>query len=1652
MVFPFILLAISFSLKVEGQTFYYNRTTGASLHLTTSWTTSNTGSGGSNAPNFTTANSIFVIRDGSTGSITSAWTFGNNNNVILQVSSTATLNINSTLNISSNIENNGSIGGSGTVNITGTNASQTILNLTAPAALNITKTTGTVTFTGTSSATSLTISGASAGTVSLVVNGSLNISGDINYNTLTSATLTRNVSGSGTLSCTGDLNIGSAVGNLSNGDFLTTLNSSVSQFDIGGDVVMTSNVSNTTRDNFAQLIITDGTVDIGGGFSVTNESTNSITTLQLANGSAALKLGGANPLPDASQGTFTRELDGTGSTVNYDGSGAQTIYNTPYVNLTASGGNTKTAVSTLTVSNLLTIENGVTLDLGTQTLSGASITTSGTGTLTTQNTGATPLPSGRTWSFTVNYDGSGAQTIVSGTYTNLQTATGNTKSLSGTVTVNSVLTIGASSTLDAGSHTIDLAGNGTPFVITGTFTPSTSTVVYNSSGSQNIAAVTYNNLSTATGGAKTLSGTVTVNSVLTIGASSSLDASSHTINLTASGTPLVITGTFTPSTSTVDYNGTAQNITAATYNNLSLSNANTKTALGTLTVDGNLTIASGVTLATGNNALSLGGNFTNAGTFLNAGSSQITITGGTTQSIAGFTTTGNVVLNKSGNVATLTGNVTATGLVFTAGTINLGTGLNHTFSGQFTGAGGTLQGGSSVLNLTNATPVAVAITFTPQTSTVNFAGTAQSIPGTSYYNASFTNSGTKTAAGAIVVTNTLTVASGVILNMGSNQLSGFSSGTGNEGTIRTSRSSSALPSGITWGGTVEYYGSGPDVIGGTYATFLYTASGVSVLTSDITVQTALTLNSGSIETDIYTFTIETTNITVSTGSIAAADGSVVFNVNGTINLVASNPLFGGQPIKNLTLNGGVILNLATDQEISGSLTITSGKLGMAPSKVLIIAGSVSMDATNCLKGDKLANLTLLHPYPGSVTIYFDQTGPFTNYVNDLTLGRIGNPADIAVAVTVGNTLKVRGNLTPLKGSINAGGFLTIASDSLGSGRILRIDTAATATTFNFTFNGNVVVERYVKYKNSRRYIFIASPVAGQTVREAWQDDIFITAPGTGGTPCAAGTGNGGVNDKYNNNGMDATIYNAVTMYSYDQYLPTRWVEILNSNTAVERGKGYRVLFRGPRGLNDANCSTYLQTNTPPSPSEAILNVSGPVSGDSLNVTVSGSTSTTAPIPMGYTLLGNPYACELDFTIFQGQNNSVIPPKYWTFDPNGPDGNITTYLTYSLGDVTGGYHSGSDPDDYNGDLIASGQAFFVEKTGAGDATVTFRENQKTGQPQAGLFRTSSLNKNSRIRVNFFKANNAFIDNIIIRFSNDPTVTTAESPVWDASTFNGGNFIAGLKGTRSLAIQTRPINFTNDTVGLRIVSSSQGSCKLTFTEFANFTEAAEIILLDMFLGTQTNVRTTPFYDFEITSSSASQGGNRFKLVFRSLSSVMPLSFLNITAIKKEQGVDVSWRLAFEQDVIKYIVERSENGRDFMAIGEVVSKGNSTASVDYNYLDTRTTNNTVYYRIKSIEASASKFSAIVKLNGSFSKSPFTLYPNPAKDNLSIISSNNDLMGGGIAVVRNMEGKTVLQQSLSGGNGIKNLDVSKLAQGIYFLSITSRDGKVYLEKLIKQ
>ena len=188
----------------------------------------------------------------------------------------------------------------------------------------------------------------------------------------------------------------------------------------------------------------------------------------------------------------------------------------------------------------------------------------------------------------------------------------------------------------------------------------------------------------------------------------------------------------------------------------------------------------------------------------------------------------------------------------------------------------------------------------------------------------------------------------------------------------------------------------------------------------------------------------------------------------------------------------------------------------------------------------------------------------------------------------------------------------------------------------------------------------------------------------------------------------------------------------------------------------------------------------------------------------------------------------------------------------------------------------------------------------------MFRNESITITGFIRAGLKTATGTHLDEVIIRFSNEPSLKKNEINQYDALSLNeGSQVISSLKGNTRLAIQTRPSGFVYDTVLLRVTSSTQGDFKLSFTEYENFV-AANIYLIDKFTGTEQDVKVNPVYPFSITGDAASQGQDRFSLVFRS-GTILPVDFINIKAIKKGSGVEISWIVPAEVNIAKYAAER-------------------------------------------------------------------------------------------------------------------------------------------------
>lgn len=778
----------------------------------------------------------------------------------------------------------GNLTSAGTHTLTGTqvrltgSTTQTISGFTTTGQFNMAKTGGTATLTGNVSCAGITIGG-SGGAI-------LNLGSGLTHTTTNVVTLT-----------SGTMNGGSSTLNISvisTGAWAGTGTVFVAGtgkvvFNAAGNQTLsatTTNFNNLTFAGSGTKTVTTTRCIVNGILSMEGTSTMS----------AAPTYGTAASLI---YNTATARTAGAEWLATFAASGGVTISNT--------GAITANAAKVFNASVPLTVNAGATLNSNNfQFTFGGNFNKSGT-----FNAGSSPIVIANTMA---------AQSISGFTTTGLMsmTKTAGTATLTGNVSCNGItingtggtLNLGAalthttsgvvtltSGTLNASSCTLNVnpisatAWNGTGTV----FTAGTSTVNFGAAGNQTLSAsaTTFNNLTFSNSGIKTLTtanctvsgilsmeGTATVSATPTYGASATLRYNTTTARTAGVEwiTPFAATGGV----------------------NIAGSGVITMNAAKVFNASVPLTINSGASMATNNLQLNLGGNFTNSGTFT-AGSSPIVIDNTmATQSVAGFATTGLVTFGKASGTATLTANISGSGLIVnaTAGTLNLGSALTHTFSGNLTRTAGTLNLGSSTLRIAGSVS-GTGGTFTASTGTVEYNGAAQSIVNLAYYELSLSGSGTKTFAAATTVSNVIAIASGVNANLGT----GFthtSNGLSFAGTLQVIGS---------WGGT----GSGAANVNTTY---FAAASG--------------RINNNC---SIPTITVQPTTPT------ATCSGSGVQNISVTAS--GSGLTYSWRRGGVALTNGGVISGQGT-----ATLTLTAPTAAEAGSYDVVVTGTCSTSVTS----------------------------------------------------------------------------------------------------------------------------------------------------------------------------------------------------------------------------------------------------------------------------------------------------------------------------------------------------------------------------------------------------------------------------------------------------------------------------------------------------------------------------------------------------------------------------------------------------------------------------------------------------------------------------------------------------------------------------------
>lgn len=1248
--------------------------------------------------------------------------------------------------------------------------------------------------------------------------------------------------------------------------------------------------------------------------------------------------------------------------------------------------------------------------------------------------------------------------------------TGTTLTISGTPTVAGIY-----------NYSVSTTGGCNPVTVTGTITVQEQTISLASGSS----ALTVCKDGALTSIQFTLGGTATGATVAGLPAGVTGMVSGST--LTISGTPTV-TGIFnytvtTSGNCTPATTGGSIEVKAQTISLFSGSATQTRcvnTAIGNIIyqIGGMATGASVTGLPTGVTGTFSGGLFVISGTPTVAGTYNYTVT--TSGSCNPVSIGGTLTINPAASIL-LTSGAGSDQPVLCVNTLL--TDITYAVSGGGTGA--------------NVTGLPAGLTGTYSSGVFTISGTPTAI-GTFNYTVHTTGTCAQTTANGIITVQgaTVTLSSGLANQSVCNQTP-ISNVVFTIGGTATGATVTGLPNGVT--GT---YSGGLFTISGTpteYGTFNYVitstgtcagATGGGVLTVGIgsvggTLPDAYVCNhSGGVimlagyngnvvrwesstnggatwsnianVTDVHTFSNITSTVLyrvmVKQGSCPAvySDTAMVSTLN-TWTGVVSNDWFTAANWSNNTLPSlscadviipvvnapAVYPEISTGTASVKNIIIHSGASLTVDNATFEIAGTItnsgSFDASN---GTIHLNGTVAQNVPAGAFL--------NNNVNHLLLGNSS-----ASGVTLDGELNILGsvNFSQTGTKLQTNGYLT-----------LRSTEANTAWVGNLTgkvIQGDVTVERYIRTGTTpgahpKSWQLLAVPVKGsQTINQAWQEGSTYAnqnlRPGygtmiTSKIPGAVGLGF----DVYTPAGGTMNKYNAAT---------NEWVGVPSTlSTPIENVNGYMVLVRGDRSVITASAPANAST----------LRAKGKL------YTPGADAPPRVYVPGGkFETVGNPYASAIDLTS-GGVTTHHLADVFYLWDPQLTNQGINSayglgaYQTLTKG-MDGNYHVTPGGGSYGApgsvvNTIESGQAFFVlAPTQTGH--IDFKESAKVAG--SNLRARTSLLAESEIRTNLYVMSNGYqvlLDGVATQFND---LYDNEVTIDDAVKLGNLSETFSLRRAQKLfAVEKRKPVTENDTIYFNLGLMRQQSYVLEINPANMETAGVTAWLEDAYLQTSTEVslETSTSYPFNVvTSAPTSYAANRFRIVFRRITSEEPeVLLITATATRNENGpVQITWNVLNETGVAHYEIERSTDAVRYTGIITREARANNGGQVRYTDVDHSPVVSEVYYLIKAVMYSGKVFYSkrmVVKPGRQEPAEIVTVYPNPVMGRQVNVRLENMEAGKYKVSLFNHSGVLVMDKDeVIKQRGVTlRYPVPGLTPGSYRLVVYNAAGKKWVQQIV--
>ncbi len=875
-------------------------------------------------------------------------------------------------------------------------------------------------------------------------------------------------------------------------------------------------------------------------------------------------------------------------------------------------------------------------------------------------------------------------------------------------------------------------------------------------------------------------------------------------------------------------------------------------------------------------------------------------------------------------------------------------------------------------------------------------------------------------------------------------------------------------------------------------------------------------NSGTFYASASPLTFGTNQWTFSnTGTFSALSGSniqmpsnssTLSSTSGTMTITGSNITMGGNP-SSITNSGSSVCTISNSvvsiaqggvitQSSSGAFTINGGS-------AVTIGQNCAINNTGIFYAGTSNGTTAS---TCSITLNGQSAA-----INNSTASVVGH-----FYLGPGSIIYMPADQVKINNNANASGVFTLRSDATGSAAIGPVySTASTSGTFSIQryyqggstqSGGRYIYRNYriissavhnsAQYNSNNVYglnYIVGTGNAGQTTGLTSYTNAFVT----GCTGCNTAAGNPTLylyRESIVPNSTGFTSGNFIGITNITNSSGTGVISTSDGSTTSSIPVGNGVLFfdRGPAtNWATRTKSPYITPDTVTLTSTGLLNTGSITVKDWYNTGSSflgctttgvGTGSNTNTKVRGFNMVGNPYACSIDWnTSYSGTGitRTNVNPTIWVFNP--VTNQYDTYITTSAS--TGTHYAGNGGAAGTGNatnIIASGQGFFVQATSAAASSLVFTENAKLATAQVtgssllmGAPVAETVAQQLRLKMITDSIN---YDDIVIGFRS--TASPKFDGMEDARYIPGNGAAEGLSSLSGdsvkLSINYLPLpKLAPQSIKLFVTAAHSGQYTLQKAALDGLPQIYEVWLIDKYKKDSLDIRNNNNYIFNIDlTDTMSYGINRFEVLIRQ-NPALGVHLLQFAAAKATGGSKVTWKTENEVNYTNFTVERSnDNGVTFNVVGGFVSSDLGS----YSFLDATPAIGANQYRLRLEDLNgAITYSKIVTLqyaNGTndITINNITVYPNPASSTINLaIAQVGSQPANSMSALQSLGTSPALNTTQTGsisygikimsitGSVVKNStsataswqdNVSSLSPGTYIIQVTNNKDKSVVGK----